>query len=244
MNLSKKMRAALILAGVFVFTFLTVFLVIFLTQPAHSTPDSYVLEGDGMAITIGPKPNSTDVPLDTTITIDALASAALNDLHLTPEVPIARVTSEVSGPLSYKQTFYPAQLLKPATSYTVSVTIVNVPVSWSFTTTSELYHPTISFYLATYVLWIAFSTATATTLLVGLAIWYRKKRVYEPSSLPTPNRPSLQKPIEGIVKNNTTVPQAITPLCEVFLSDYCIKPVSYPKFTSWEKRKPTKQWGQ
>lgn len=184
MNLSKKMRAALILAVIFVFTFLTVFLVISSTQSAYSTPDSYVLEGDGMAITIGPKPNSTNVSLDTTITIEALASAALNDLHLTPEVPIARITSEVSGPLSYKQTFYPAQLLKPATSYTVSVTIVNVPLSWSFTTTSEPYHPTISFYLTTYVLWIAFSTANATTLLVGLAIWYRKKRVNEPPKPP------------------------------------------------------------
>jgi hypothetical protein len=177
MNLSKKMRAALILAAVFGLTFLTVFLVIFTTQSAYSTPDSYVSGVDGMDITIGPTPNSTDVPLDTTITIDALASAALNDLHLTPEVPIARVTSEVSGPLSYKQTFYPAQLLEPATSYTVSVTIVNVPVSWSFTTTSEPYHPTISFYLATYVLWIAFATSVATTLLFGSAIWYRKKRV-------------------------------------------------------------------
>jgi hypothetical protein len=177
MNLSKKMRVALILAAVFGLTFLTVFLVIFTTQSAYSTPDSYVSEVNGMDITIGPKPNSTDVPLDTTITIDALASAALNDLHLTPEVPIARVTSEVSGPLSYKQTFYPAQLLKPATSYTVSVTIVNVPVSWSFTTTAEPYHPTISFYLATYVLWIAFATAVAVTLLFGLAIWYRKRRV-------------------------------------------------------------------
>lgn len=157
-------------------TSLTVFLVISNTQSAYSTPDYYVAGVDGMAITIGPKPNSTDVPLGTTITIDALSSATLNDLHMAPEVPIALVTSEVSGPLSYKLTFYSVQLLKPATSYTVSVAIRDVPVSWSFTTTSEPYHPTVSFYLATYVLWIAFSTATATTLLVGLAIWYRKKR--------------------------------------------------------------------
>jgi hypothetical protein len=177
MNLSKKMRAALILAAVFVYKFLTVFLVISSTQSAHSTPDFYVSEADGMTVTIGPKPNATDVPLDTTITIDALSSAALDDLRMAPEVPIASVAIEVSGPMSYKQTFYPAQLLKPATSYTVSVTVRDMPVSWSFTTTSELYYPTISFYLATYVLWIAFATAIATTLLVDLAIWYRKKQV-------------------------------------------------------------------
>ena len=166
--------------AVFALTFLSVFLVISLTQSAYSIPEHYASGVNGMTITIGPKPNSTDVPLDTTITIDALSAATLNDLHMAPEVPINSVAIEVSGPLSYKQTFYPAQLLKPATSYTVSLTIRNIPVSWSFTTTSELYHPTISFYLATYVLWIAFSTAIATTLLVHLAIWYKKKRVNEP----------------------------------------------------------------
>ncbi|MBN1245291.1 hypothetical protein JXA31_06830 [Candidatus Bathyarchaeota archaeon] len=181
MNLSKKMHIALILAAVFVLTFLTVFLVISITQSAYSTPDNYASGVDSMTITIGPKPNSTDVPLDTTITIDALSSAALNDLQIAPEVPIASVGIEVSGLLSYKQTFYPAQLLKPATSYTVSVTIRNLPLSWSFTTTSEPYHPTISFYLATYALWIAPSTATATTLLFGFVIWHRKKRANEPT---------------------------------------------------------------
>jgi hypothetical protein len=92
-------------------------------------------------------------------------------------VPIVLVATEVSGPLSYQQTVYPAQLLKPATAYTVSVKISDVPVMWSYTTTSEPYHPTISFYIATYVLWIAFSTAAATTLLVGLVVRYRKKQV-------------------------------------------------------------------
>jgi hypothetical protein len=174
MNLSKNMRAALILAAVFASTFLIVFLVISSTQSAYSTPDNYLSEFEDMDITIGPKPNATDIPLDTTITIDAFSSAELNDLHTTPEVPIASVTVEVSGPLSYKQTFYPAQLLKPATSYTVSVTIRDTPVSWSFTTTSEPYQPTISFYVATYAPWIALAVATTTTMLTGSAIWRRK----------------------------------------------------------------------
>ena len=177
MDLSKKLHVALILAPVFVLTFLTLFLVISLTQSAYSTPDNYVSAVDSMDITIGPTPNSTDVPLDITITIDALSAATISDLHMAPEVPIALVTNEVSGPLSYKLTFYPAQRLEPATSYIVSVTIKDMPVSWSFTTTSEPYHPTISFYLATYALWIALSAAAATTSIGGFAIWYRKKRV-------------------------------------------------------------------
>ena len=176
MALSKKLHVALILAPVFVLTFLTLFLAISLTQSAYSTPDNYASAVDSMDITIGPTPNSTDVPLDTTITIDALSSATISDLRITPEVAIALVANEVSGPLSYKQTFYPAQRLEPATSYTVSVTIKDIPVSWSFTTTSEPYNPTISFYLATYALWISLSVAAATTSIVGFAIWHKKKR--------------------------------------------------------------------
>jgi hypothetical protein len=175
MNLSKKMRMMLILTAVFAFTFLAVFLVISSTQSAYSTPNTYLSEVKGMDITIGPKPNSTDVPLDTTITIDALSSATVNDLNTTPEISISNIAVEVSGPLSYKQIFYPAQLLKPATSYTVSVAIRDIPISWSFTTTSEPYQPTISFYIATSAPWIALATATIITSLTGLAIWHKKK---------------------------------------------------------------------
>ena len=172
-----KLYLALLLAAVFAASFLTVFLAIFFSQSAHSTPSSYVLVLNGMDISVGPPPNSTNIPLDTTITVDALASAALNDLHLTPEVPIASRYSEVTSPLTYLNTFYPAQLLKPATSYTVSVTILNEPFSWSFTTTSEPFNPRISFYLATNVLWIALSAAASATIIVGFAIWLKRKRV-------------------------------------------------------------------
>jgi hypothetical protein len=177
MNHSEKLYLASRLAVVFAASFLTVFLAIFLTQSAYSTPSNYVSVVNGMDITLGPPPNSTNIPLDTTITVDALASAALNDLHLTPEVPIASRYSEVTSSLTYLNTFYPAQPLKPATSYTVSVTILNEPVSWSFTTTSEPFNPGISFYLATNVLWIALSAATSATIIVGFAIWLRRKRV-------------------------------------------------------------------
>jgi hypothetical protein len=57
--------------------------------------------------------------------------------------------------------------------------IKDLPVSWSFTTTAEPYNPTLSSYLATYVFWIAFAISVATTLLVGFAIWHRKKRANE-----------------------------------------------------------------
>ena len=176
MNLSKNMRAALILVAVFASTFIIVFLLLFGTQSAYSTPDTSLSAVEGMDITIGPKPNATDIPLDTTITIDTFSAAILNDLHVTPEVSIANVAVEVSGPISYKQTFYPAQLLQPATTYIVSVTIRNEPVSWSFTTTSQPYQPTTSFYLSAYSPWIALVTAIITTTLASSAIWRKKKQ--------------------------------------------------------------------
>ena len=175
MNLSTKMQPVLILAVIFILTFLVVILIISSTQSAYSPPEDYVLEVEEMTIIIGPKPNSTDVSLDTTITIAALSSATLDEFHITPEVSIASLAIEVAGPLSYKQTFYPAQLLKPATSYTISMLIKDKPISWRFTTTYEPYQPTISFYLARYSIWIALIIATITTLLTGSAIWQKKR---------------------------------------------------------------------
>jgi len=176
-NLSKRLYAAFLLANGFCDHISHRAFSDFLTQSAYSTPDAYVFSLDGMGITIGPKPNSTNVPLDTTIAIDTWRSPTVSDFNLMPEAPIARLTKEKVGLASMLTTFYPAEPLKPATTCNVSVVIMNVPVSWSFATTSEPYHPTSAFYLVTYALWIALSAAIATTLLVGLAIWFRRKRV-------------------------------------------------------------------
>jgi hypothetical protein len=128
-----------------------------------------------MDFSLGPPPNSTNIPLDTTITVEVLASAALNDLHLTPEVPIARVASTTTGPLTYLNVFYPAEMLKPSTSYNVSVTIMNSPVSWVFTTTNEPSKPSTSFYLSTHAFWISLSIAAIATVIADLAFWFGEK---------------------------------------------------------------------
>ena len=177
MRLSKKIRMALILAAVFSVSFLAAYLAIFLTQSGHSTPSSYLSTVNSMDIGLGPPPNATNVPLNTAITVEAVASAALNDLRLTPEVSIARVYSEASSSLTYLNTFYPATLLQPATTYNVSVTILDMPVSWTFTTTSEPFHPDMNYYLATNVLWISLVFAAGATLVVGIAVWFRFRRV-------------------------------------------------------------------
>ena len=175
MNLSKRTLFTIYLITGFSIVFIVTFLTIQFTQSAYSTPGKDVLAIEGMHIILGPPPNSTNIPLDTTITIDTLASAALNDLRLTPEVLISHVTSYVSGPLSYEETFHPAHPLNPSTSYTVSVTILDVPVSWTFTTTSETFNPGISFYLATNKLLIASSVAAIGSLGLGTIISHRQR---------------------------------------------------------------------
>jgi hypothetical protein len=168
-NLS-KLRMALLVAVILFSSFLTAFLTIFLTQFAHSIPPTSALAADdGMYIKVGPPPNSENVSLDTLIIVDALTSASLSDLRLTPEVPIDLVTSEVSGPLSYERRFYPAQLLEPSTSYNVSVTILTTPISWSFTT-AKVFVPGIGFYLTTNIVWVSLSVAYLATVIIVLVI--------------------------------------------------------------------------
>ena len=174
MNLLKNLQVALPLMAVFSAFFITVLLGILFTQAANSTPSQYVFVHNGMEIKFGPPPNSTDIPLDTTITIDALATATITDFRVTPEVPLTRTHSETTGPLNYLYTFYPAQPLKPATSYTVSVTVSDASVSWNFTTTAEPFKPSLSFLLATNALWIALAAAASATAIIALAMRWRK----------------------------------------------------------------------
>jgi hypothetical protein len=169
------MRLSLLLALILSVTFLTVFLAIVLSQSSYSTPPAYTLDIDGMGIKVGPPPNSTGIPLDTTIIIDALTSASLADFQMTPQVSIARLDSENSSPLTYLNSFYPSQPLKPATFYTVSVIVMNVPVSWSFTTTAEVLGPGIGFYLATNAFWIALFATVLVTLITGYTLRLRSK---------------------------------------------------------------------
>lgn len=177
MNLPKKFRLVLVLALVFSVSFLVTFLAIVVTQSPYSIPSSQVMIiGNGMDFTLGPPPNAANVPLDTAVTVEALASAGLDDLRITPQVPIAWVASSTTGPLTYLNIFYPAQPLKPSTLYNVSVTIINSPVSWVFITTNEPFTPSVSFYLATNAFWISLSTAASIALIAGLVGWFRVKR--------------------------------------------------------------------
>ena len=176
-----RLRTALLLGVVFAALFFAVFFLISATQTAYSTPatmpEAIYRNGSRipLAIGLGPVPNSTNVPLNTTIVVFQLRGVSVENLHLTPEVPISGRTDAPEGLASEIATFYPATPLNPDTTYNVSAEIAGTPYSWVFTTTSEPFKPDISYYLATYVFWIALATAIAGTCIAGELIWQRRK---------------------------------------------------------------------
>ena len=172
-----KNRPVLCLLLIFSVVFLAVFSVIALTQSPYSMPSSEALVVDGgMEIKLGPFPNATSVALDSAITVDAVASATIGNLHITPETLIASSSSESTGPLTYLYKFYPAEPLKPATNYTVSATIMDNQVSWSFTTTAESFKPPLTYSLAKNVIWIALAAAALATLIAAIIIRRKQEK--------------------------------------------------------------------
>ena len=177
MSLLMKKRPVLLLVLVFSAVFLATYSVLVFTLSPYSTPSSQALVVDGgMEIKLGPPPNATNIALDTAITVDAVASATVANLGLTPEVLIAYSSSETTGPLTYLYKFYPAEPLTPATTYTTSVAILDRVVTWSFTTTTEPFTPTLTYNLARNAPWIALATAASATAIAGFILWLKEKQ--------------------------------------------------------------------
>ena len=73
-----------------------VFLLISFTQSAYSTPTKTNSIFNQMSIALGPPHNSTNILLDTSISIDTVASVSLNDLNIIPDLTIDYITSYVT----------------------------------------------------------------------------------------------------------------------------------------------------
>lgn len=177
MNLpTSRLRRALLLGVVFVALFLGVFFLISATQTAHSSPATVpeaIYRNHSripIPVGVGPAPNSVNVSLNTTIVVFQVRSVSVENLCLSPEVPILGRTDVPEGLASQVTTFYFARPLNPNTVYTVSVAIAGTPYSWVFTTTSEPFNPDVSYYLAAYVVWIALATAIAGTCIAYLLV--------------------------------------------------------------------------
>lgn len=183
MNLpTSRLRRALLLGVVFVALFLGVFFLISATQTAHSPPATVpeaIYRNHSripIPVGVGPAPNSANVSLNTTIVVFQVRSVSVENLHLSPEVPLSGRTDVPEGLASQVTTFYFARPLNPNTTYNVSVAIAGTQYSWVFTTTSEPFNPDVSYYLATYVFWIALAAASAGTCIAGGLIWQQRKK--------------------------------------------------------------------
>jgi hypothetical protein len=177
----RNLLLALLLAVVLAVSFFSAFLVIsqlpfaYSKQKAYSTPAEGLWPPEGFFF-VGPAPNSTGVPLDTTVVIDETRPSTVSNLTLTPEAVIERQTYKVYV-ASPEYTFYFAEPLRPATTYNVSVIIGGDPISWRFTTTPEPFHPRfVSVFLEANALLASTIIATVTTLGAGLVIWTRRLR--------------------------------------------------------------------
>jgi hypothetical protein len=86
-------------------------------------------------------------------------------LLIIPEVNISHESSYTAGPLTYEKTFFPSQPLEPNTSYTVSILVLNIPISWNFNTTSEVFNRGVEYFLVKNAILIAILiTALATPI--------------------------------------------------------------------------------
>ena len=175
MKISKKLQLIIGVIIVFLASFFGTYFSIMLTQSAYSTPPKSLLQIGEISVSVGPQPNSINVPLDTVIIIDTVASAQIEDLNITPKIPILYETSSTSGSITYENVFYPKNFLQPNTIYEVSAKIFNNPISWTFTSTSEAFQPKIGHQLTENVILISFLMAIIAFSVFILIIWYRNR---------------------------------------------------------------------
>jgi hypothetical protein len=131
-------------------------------------------DGNPVNVAVGPAPGDTNVSRDTVIFVDEVRPVHV-DLHVTPEIPIARITKELEGFASEITRIYPAELLQHLTTYNVSGTIMGLPAWWAFTTGLEPEQPRMERILFPSVWWIAVAAATLTTSIFTVALWRRRQ---------------------------------------------------------------------
>jgi hypothetical protein len=191
MGLFRKLGfTLLLLVAVFLISYLVAFFVISLTPygnvtervystpqtPASYDPSSIGGAWENQLLYLIPGAGSTNVPRDTAIWIDEPRSVRVENLSLSPEVPIVRTNEYYSSPPSAVITVYPAELLQPNTTYNVSAIVGGTPSWWIFTTSSEPSQPTFSTHLAPYDTWVAFTAAILATMTVMLAFLLQRRK--------------------------------------------------------------------
>ncbi len=188
MELSKKLVfTVLLLVAVFLISYFVAFFAISLTPYGHVTERVYsespttasndpsYIGGAWQSELLSPYPGagSTNVSRDTAILIDEPRPITIENLSLSPPVPITiKFNYYVFG--AYFDA-YPTELLQPNTTYNVTAIAGGTPSWWIFTTSSEPSQLTFSTHLAPYDAWVAFTAAILVTL-TGTLVIIRQRR--------------------------------------------------------------------
>jgi hypothetical protein len=144
------------------------------TFPYSYAPSSIGGAWESQLLSPQPGAGSTNVSRDTAIWIIEPRPVKIENLSLSPPVPIAIKTNGYV--FSAYTEAYPAELLQPNTTYNVSAIVGGTPSWWIFTTSSEPSQLTFSAHLEPYDIWVAFTVAILVTLTVSLVILRQKRK--------------------------------------------------------------------
>jgi hypothetical protein len=180
----KKVILALLLIAVFALSFVATFYSIaisseYQSRRVYSTPQGgspLEQSWESQLVTVGPSPNSSNVPRDTLIWINGARPVKVENVTLTPYVSIANETNNIYliGGSTSVFDIYPAVLLQSNTTYVIAATIAGTTSSWNFTTSMD---PTqlvftrvlTTSYFSRNAYWISLIPATLATSLAALA---------------------------------------------------------------------------
>jgi hypothetical protein len=174
-KLSSKKRLALLIA-LFVISGTTTLLGLNYSQFGYSLPTQGSTpqgSNNGIAISVGPADNASNVPLETVILVTTFRNPTVSNLRLSPEAPVRNVVNIPD--LQGKTTFYLIEPLKPATTYNASVLVGNEAITWNFTTTAQPLplQTQVSHAIATYSVEFSLLIAAIVTLLAVLIVTKR-----------------------------------------------------------------------
>ena len=149
------------------------------------TSASSLIELPYAAGNFSPAPNSTNVPLNTTISISFGRPPSICELNITPNVPIKERIFESEG-FGGTYIFYLSEQLQPQTTYTVTITFGQETASegfaptttrtWTFTTGMPTPIADRGFETEDYTITIIIYTSIAIVIAVAALVYFKKRR--------------------------------------------------------------------
>lgn len=188
MRASNRVNLILIILGVFLLSFVgsffaiqyspigTVKVQLYSTSEGSGNYNSSTGGGawENQILSLSPKPGAINVPRDSAIWIDEPRPVTVQNISISPEVPIAKITDQHYEPPSADIMVYPAGLLQPNTTYNITAVVADTPSWWIFATSSEPNEAAFGTMLSHNNVWIAFGIAFAITVIVSVTMVKRK----------------------------------------------------------------------